>query len=148
MKRNRFLLLYLSFIPLIGLTGCDLFENGNISDYIGVYRSNGGVEIKKHYYWGQTTVVSESTIFGSGMILTINTNKKVTLEYSDGSIETGRIKVYKEYAKFTGMPFSSSYKFKRTKENGLSYQYTEEKYGLEYDFVTRSIHFSFVRELQ
>ena len=146
MKITKILLPILCFASLATLSGCDIIEDGNINDYVGEYISNTGTETTKHYYWGQTTIVSETQIFPSGIKLTISSNKKAILTYGDGSTKTGRIRVFKEYVKFSNLPMNSSYKFKQNSDKGLIYNYTQEKYGLEYNFITRHMSFSYLSE--
>ncbi len=131
------------------LIGCSVFENGDINDYVGEYELSISYERKKHYYWGNTTLISETTPVTLGSILTIHSNKKAELQYpNDGAVIKGKIKVYKEYVKFINLPFSSSYKFKKNDDKSLDYSYVEEKHTLDYDFTTRRLYFQYLASVE
>lgn len=141
-KKNAFILL-LAASSLFSLTGCELFENGDVKDYVGDYYLEISFERVKHYYWGTTKLISETEIAPVGSRITIADNKKVTFYYPGGDLVTnGKVKVFKDYVRFTGLSFSSSYKFKKT-NNGkdLDYTYSSSQVGVDYDFTTRRMYF-------
>lgn len=143
MKNKVFALSLL--VPLLLLSGCDLIQDGNINDYVGTYKTSGSYHRVKHYYWGTSKLVSEYEPIPSGVTVVINSDKTVTYTLSNGEVTEGRIRVFKEYCKFTNLSFGNSWKFK-IKDDGLYYSYTESKFGLEYDYVTEMCTLTKVKE--
>ena len=136
------LTLLITMCPII--SGCSLFENGDINDYVGNYRVTISYERRKHYYWGNTTLISESCPVDVGAKIVIRPDKKVEFSYPMGdAMVKGRVRVFKDYVTFTDLNFSSSYKFKKKDNKALDYSYTENKVGLEYDYVTRRIYLEY-----
>ena len=136
------LLLLFAASLLLALAGCG-FPTGDIADYAGTYRVTVSYERVTSVHMKAHEVTSEKDAdVPCGVTVIVGDNKKVTLRYSDGSEETGRIRCYKDYAKFSGLPITSSYKFKRSESGGkvtLDYSYTQQKGGFFYDYTSRRI---------
>ena len=149
MKRKR-LIYIIPFVLLAtpAITGCSVFEDGDINNYIGKYTVSVSYERVKHYYWGSSNIVSEKTPVPTGSTIIIHKDKKVEFTYNMGETIIGKTKVYKEYVKFSGLNFSSSYKFTLKDNHSLDYSYTENKYGVEYDYTTRRILFEYLNSVE
>ena len=124
---KMFCVFLFSATSVVALSSCALFQDGNIDDYTGIYISGTGTEVTKHYYWGNTTIKGEKQSMQSGCIITVYSNKKVTLQYPNGGdIITGKIRVYSDHATFKDLNFDSSYKFVMKSDHSLSYTYYQD----------------------
>ena len=144
-KLGKFLLAFITGLSSMAiLASCMSIESGSINDFVGEYVSGPGYERVKHYYWDNTTIKSENEFLSSGCTFLIYPNKKVLFQYPNyGDTKEGRVRVFGDHVCFYDLPINSSYEFKLNDDHSLSYSYSEDKFGLEYDFTTRSCYLQY-----
>ena len=136
--------IYASIVSFLLLTGCT-FNLKNIDQYVGEYTMGINYYRKKHYYWGSSKLLEEKPLVSRSMRLTINNDGSVLATYEDHSSTKGRVRKCDEKTiRISGIDYISSYTFTYKKDGygvSLEYYYTEQKIGVEYDYVSKGLSF-------
>ena len=139
MKKSFFIIPLLS---LLVFTSCDMFDNGDVTPYVGEYVLETANEKTYHIYWSQKELKYESNLNLDIKRLTIKEDKTVEYTTKDGEVKTGKIRVYDDYCKFSGTPIDSDYKFIIRYDGAIYYSYESSHFGVEYDVTYRHILFT------
>ena len=140
-KSLRLLLLPLMLFSTFSLSSC----SEDCADYVGSYYLETAYEKSVHYYWGSKNELERKTPSGleDCKELIINADKSVIMKTS-AEDKKGRIVVLFGKASFRSLPFSDSYKFKLSDNNGkkvLTHSWSEDKHAVEYTEKSRYIVF-------
>ena len=139
MKKSFFIIPLLS---LLVFTSCDMFDNGDVSPYVGEYVLETANEKTYHIYWSQKELKNESNLNLDIKRLTIREDKTVEYTTRDGEKKTGKIRVYDDYCKFSDTPIDSDYKFNIRYDGAIYYSYESSHFGVDYDVTYRHILFT------
>ena len=139
MKKSFFIVPLLS---LLVFTSCDMFDNGDVSPYVGEYVLETANEKTYHIYWSQKELKNESNLNLDIKRLTIKEDKTVEYTTRDGEKKTGKIRVYDDYCKFSDTPIDSDYKFNIRYDGAIYYSYESSHFGVDYDVTYRHILFT------
>lgn len=147
-KHIRLLMLPLLMMSLFSLTSC----SEEASEYVGEWVCTTSYEKTVQIYWGNEKVTDSQDVPGIDWtaVLVVKSDRSVQYVHKNGETTNGRISVMSGKASFSGLNFSSSYKFKLKKDDfghkKLEYSWSEDKHCLDCSEKRRHIVFEEKRE--